>query len=60
MVKGSLDESIAGMGVISRGLDKLPKWMQVVLMILAVCACIYGIARDGWTFMLKVIFSPDL
>jgi SNF family Na+-dependent transporter len=51
---------MAGMGVISRGFDKLPTWMRVVLMILAVAVCIYGITRDGWTILLKVIFSPDL
>jgi SNF family Na+-dependent transporter len=51
---------MTGMGVISKAIDKLPTWMQVVLMILAFGACIYGVARDGWIFMLKVIFSPDL
>jgi len=48
------------MGVISRGIEKLPTWMQVVLMILAVAGIVYGVARYGWTFLLKVIFSPDL
>jgi len=48
------------MAIISRGIDKLPRWMQVVLMILAVAGIIYGIAREGWIFLLKVIFSPDL
>lgn len=48
------------MGVISRGFDKLPKWLRIVLMVLAVVGCIYGIAREGWIFVLKVIFSPEL
>jgi hypothetical protein len=51
---------MAGMGVISRAIDKLPTWVQVTLMIVGIVACVYGIARYGWSFIFRVIFSPDL
>jgi hypothetical protein len=35
-------------------------WAKFILGILAVAATIYGIARDGFWFLLRVIFSPDL
>ena len=51
---------MADMGVISRGVDKLPTWAQVILMVLGIAACVYGVARYGWSFFWRMIFSPDL
>jgi hypothetical protein len=48
------------MGIISRSIDKLPGWAKVCLMILGVAAIVYGITTEGWIFMLKAIFSPDI
>jgi hypothetical protein len=48
------------MGYISRAIDRLPTWAKFILGILAVVGTIYGIARDGFWFLLRVIFSPDL
>jgi len=48
------------MGVILKAIDRLPAWVQLVLMILVMITCVYGIAHYGWSFLLKVIFSPDL
>jgi hypothetical protein len=53
-------ESMAGMGVISRSIDKLPSWLQVVLVLLGLAAFVYGIATEGWMFILKAIFSPEI
>jgi hypothetical protein len=51
---------MADMGLISKAVDKLPKWAQVTLLILAIVACVYGIAREGWSFVWRLILSPDL
>jgi hypothetical protein len=48
------------MGYVSRAMDKLPAWDQLVLGVLGIGAGIYGIAHYGWTFLLKMIFSPEL
>ena len=48
------------MGVISKAIDRLPTWAQVILMVLGLAACVYGIAHEGWLFIVKLIFSPDL
>jgi len=48
------------MGLISKAVEKLPKWAQITLTILAIVACVYGIARGGWSFVWRLIFSPDL
>jgi hypothetical protein len=48
------------MGVISRSIDKLPGWLKVVLMLTGLAAFVYGIATEGWMFILKAIFSPEL
>jgi hypothetical protein len=53
-------ERMAGMGVISRGIEKLPAWIQLTLMVLAIVTFVYGIAHYGWSFIFRVIFSPDL
>jgi hypothetical protein len=51
---------MAGMGVVSRAIDKLPTWVQVILTLLGIVACVYGIAHYGWSFIFRIIFSPDL
>jgi hypothetical protein len=51
---------MAGMGVISKAIDKMPAWAQLVLSALGLAAFAYGIAHEGWTFILKAIFSPEL
>lgn len=48
------------MGLISKGIGKLPNWAQAVVMILAAVCCVWGFAHYGWSFLLRVIFSPDL
>jgi hypothetical protein len=48
------------MGLISRAAGRLPSWAKFILGALGVAAIVYGIARYGWTFLLRVIFSPDL
>jgi hypothetical protein len=51
---------MARMGIISRQVDKLPAWAQLVLTALSVAGGIYGIAHYGfWHFMLRMILSPD-
>ena len=52
-------ESMAGMGYVSRAYDKLPDWVKLTLGLCAIVAIIYGVAREGWVFLLKVIFSPE-
>jgi VIT1/CCC1 family predicted Fe2+/Mn2+ transporter len=48
------------MGVISRTIDKLPACVQMILMALGLAAFVYGIAHEGWIFILKAIFSPEI
>ena len=48
------------MGVVSKAIDKLPKWVQVILMALGIVACVYGMAHYGWSFVFRMIFSPDI
>jgi hypothetical protein len=48
------------MGLISKAFEKLPRWLQFILMALGIGMCIYGVAHHGWTYLLRVIFSPDL
>jgi hypothetical protein len=50
---------MAGMGYVSRAYDKLPDWVKLTLGVCAIVAIIYGVAREGWVFLLKVIFSPE-
>jgi predicted membrane protein len=51
---------MAGMGVVARAIDKLPTWVQAILMAFGIVACVYGIAHYGWSFIFHIIFSPDL
>jgi hypothetical protein len=54
-------ESIAAMGVISRATDKLPTWVQVVLMVVSIFVSMYYIAHYGlFSFLMRMIFSPDI
>jgi len=46
------------MGLISRACDKLPAWVQIVFGVISVIGIVYGTAHYGFTFLLKVIFSP--
>jgi hypothetical protein len=50
---------MAGMGYASRAYHKLPDWMKLALGICAIAGIVYGVAREGWVFLLKVIFSPE-
>lgn len=47
------------MGYVSRACDKLPDWVKLTLGVCALAGIIYGVAHQGWTFLLKVIFSPE-
>jgi hypothetical protein len=49
-----------GMGVISRAIDKLPRWARVILIVVGLAFFVYGIAHEGWIFILKAIFSPEI
>ena len=44
--------------LISKALDKLPSWAAWIYVPLGAVLTVYGIAHYGWTFLLKVIFSP--
>jgi hypothetical protein len=46
--------------MISKTMGRLPDWLQWILGIAGAIVCIYGLAHYGWTFLLRVIFSPDL
>lgn len=44
---------------ISKAIDKLPRWAQLIWLALLVIGSVYYIAHFGfWTYLLKVIFSP--
>ena len=44
---------------ISRTLDKLPGWVNLILLALVVLGSVYYIAHFGFfTFLLHMIFSP--
>jgi hypothetical protein len=45
---------------VSRAYEKLPDWVKLTLGVCAIAGIAYGVAREGWVFLLKVIFSPDL
>jgi len=50
---------MAGVGVISGAIDKLPRWAQMTFMALGLAGFVYGIAHYGWSFFWKMFFSPD-
>jgi hypothetical protein len=56
----STGEIMCRMGAVSSAIDKLPTPIRIVFMLLGVAACVYGFAHYGWSFILRVIFSPDL
>jgi hypothetical protein len=44
---------------ISRALDKLPRWANLILGVLVVVGCVYYIAHFGFfSFLLRMIFTP--
>ena len=44
---------------ISRVLDKLPRWVNSVLMVFALLGSVYYIVHYGFiSFLLRMIFSP--
>ncbi len=56
------------MGLMSRAVDKivdpLPKWAKWILGLLVTIGFIFGIVRgivhEGFWFIMKVIFSPEI
>jgi hypothetical protein len=52
------------MGLMSRALDKvidpLPVWAKVILGLLLAIGFVYGIVHEGFWFLVKVIFSPEI
>ena len=49
------------MGVVSRAIDKLPTWLQVILVVVAIATSVYFIAHYGFlSFLMRMIFSPDI
>jgi hypothetical protein len=52
-------DAVIGMGVVSRAIDKLPTWVQVIFVVIAIPVSMYSIAHYGfWSFVLHMIFSP--
>lgn len=49
---------MAGMGYVSRAYDKLPDWVKIVAGICAFGGLIYGTAKEGPIFLLKVLLKP--
>jgi hypothetical protein len=50
---------MTAMELISKAIDKLPKWAKLILMVCTVLGSVYCIARYGFfSFLLHVIFSP--
>jgi hypothetical protein len=44
---------------ISRGIDRLPRWAKLILMVLALVGNVYYMARYGFfSYLLRMIFSP--
>ena len=46
------------MGYVSRAFDKLPDWAKIVLGVCAIGGLIYGTAKEGPIFLLKVLLKP--
>jgi hypothetical protein len=51
-------ERMAGMGYVSRAYDKLPDWAKIVLGICSIVGIMWGVAREGPIFLLKVLVKP--
>jgi hypothetical protein len=47
------------MGYVSRAYDRLPTWAKVILAIAGLGFLIYGLAREGPVYLIKVLFSPE-
>jgi hypothetical protein len=51
---------MAGMGVVSRTIGRLPTWVQVIVTVIAIAVSMYYIAHDGFfSFLVRMLFSPD-
>ena len=52
------------MGLMSRAVDKivdpLSKWAKWILGLLVAIGFIYGVVHEGFWFIVKVIFSPEI
>jgi hypothetical protein len=47
------------MSVVSKAIDKLPTWVHVIFVVVAIPVSVYYIAHYGfWSFVLHVLFSP--
>jgi hypothetical protein len=56
-----MHESMAGMGVVSKAIDKLPTCVRVIFLAIAISASAYYIAHYGFlSFLMRMIFSQDI
>lgn len=46
------------MGFVSQAYDKLPDWLKIVLGVCSIAGIIYGTAKEGPIFLLKVLLKP--
>ena len=52
---------MAEMGVVSKAMDKLPAWVRVIFLVIAISTSAYYIAHYGFlSFLMRMIFSPDI
>ena len=51
---------MTGMSLTRKAIDRLPPWAQTLIMVFAVPILLSGLFHYGWTFLLKVIFSPEI
>jgi hypothetical protein len=52
---------MAGRGLVSRAIDRLPGWEQAILAALGIIFFIYSVAHYGLaSTLLHTIFSPEL
>jgi hypothetical protein len=49
---------MAGMGYVSRAVDKLPDWAKIILGICGIAATVYGLVTEGPIFLLKALLKP--
>ncbi len=45
--------------VISKAIDKLPEWGQIILTVSGIAVGGWEIAHYGWSFIWRAIFSPE-
>ena len=46
------------MGLVSKAIDKLPRWAKIALGICGIAALAYGLATEGPIFLLKALLKP--